>query len=270
MAKREIPRPELVQRYIDLRTESQADRLMQALKWEADPRPLAKLVRAAISTFEDFHNREECFCNHDDGLDAPTGIESGRDLLRGLATGGNPPGRWNVAFGRSRVKLRFLDYEVPPARTTANAPCFLNKFDGGGSSLLIKTDALLLDDDGTPVVAEAKVTKPKGYDTDSFLALVQALANACLFATADQRERFRRCYTLPSTPAAVDVALVLYKPPDATRATYQYRLDAAAWLLAHRLMRHPEMPPVIRRIMLIHAFGGPPLSLEGVALEPHP
>jgi hypothetical protein len=269
MAKREIPRPELVQRYIDLRTESQADRLMLALEWEADPGQLAKLVRAATSTFEDFHNGEECFCDHD-GLDAPTGIANGRDLLRGLATGGNPPGRWNVAFGRSRVKLRFLDYEVPPAKTTAKAPCFLNKFDGGGNSLLIKTDALLLDDNGTPVVAEAKVTKPKGYDTDTFLALVQALANACLFATANQRERLRRCYGLPSTPGAVDVALVLYKPPESTRATYHYRLDAAAWLLAHRLIWHHEMPPVIRRIMFIHAFGGPPLSLEGVALEPHP
>ena len=56
MAKREIPRPDLVQRYIDLRTEPQADRLMQALEWEADPGQLANLVTAAINTFEDFHN----------------------------------------------------------------------------------------------------------------------------------------------------------------------------------------------------------------------
>jgi hypothetical protein len=113
------------------------------------------------------------------------------------------------------------------------------------------------------------VTKPKSYDTDTFLALVQALANACLFATADQRERLRRCYGLASTPGAVDVALILYRTPDATRATYQYRLDAAAWLLSHRLMRHDEMPQIIRRIMFIHAFGGPSPSLEGVALEAH-
>jgi len=268
MAKRRIPRPELVQRYIDLRHAPQADRLKLALEWEADPGELAQLVKAAIDTFEDFHNRQECFCDHE-ALDAPTTMANGRDLLCGLMTGGNPPGQWNVPFGKSRIKLRFLDYEVPPAKTTAKAPCFLNEFDGGGSSLLIKTDALLLGGDGTPVVAEAKVTKPKSYDTDTFLALVQALANACLFATADQRERLRRCYGLASTPGAVDIALILYKPPEATRATYQYRLDAAAWLLAHRLMGHHEMPQVIRRIMFIHALGGPPPSLEGVALEPH-
>ena len=128
-----------------------------------------------------------------------------------LATGGNPPGQWNVSFGRSHIKLGFLDSEVPPAKTTSKAPCFLNEFDGGGSSLLIKTDAFLLGGDGTPVVAEAKVTMPKSYDTNTFLALVQALANACLLATADQRERLRRCYGLASTPVAVDVAITTYR-----------------------------------------------------------
>jgi hypothetical protein len=44
-----------VQKYIDMRTESQADRLMLELKWEADPGQFAKLVTAAISRFEDLH-----------------------------------------------------------------------------------------------------------------------------------------------------------------------------------------------------------------------
>lgn len=268
MAKRKIPRPELLQRYVDLRDTPQADRLELALEWEADPGELAQLVKAGIDTFEDFHNRQECFCDHN-GLEEATNIENGRDLLRGLATGGNPAGQWNVPFGRSRIRLTFLDYEVPPARTTRNAPEFLNEFAGGGDSLLIKTDALMLGGDGVPVVAEAKVTKPTSYDTDTFLALVQALANACLFATAHQRERLRRCYGLASTPEELDVALILYKPPEAARATFQYRLDATAWLLAHRLMGRHEMPTVVRRIMFIHASGDADLTLEGVALEPH-
>jgi hypothetical protein len=207
MTKRTIPRPELVQRYIDLRDAPQARRLKLALEWEAHPGELAQLVKDGIDTFEDFHNRLECFCDHGP-LDPPTTIATGRDLVRGLATGGNPPGQWDVPFGKSRVKLKFLDYEVPPARTTVKAPNFLNEFEEGGDSLLIKTDALLLGGDGVPVVAEAKVTKPKSYDTDTFLALVQALANACLYATAFQRERLRCCYRLTSTPRAVDVALI--------------------------------------------------------------
>lgn len=267
MAKRKIPRPELVQRYIDLRTSSQSERLTLALRWEAEPAELVHLVRDGIDFFEDFCNCRECFCDHK-GLAPPTCIASGRELLRAVATSGDPPGHWNVPFGRAHVRLTFLDYEVPPARTTKNAECFLNEFQRGGDSLLVKTDALLLGSDGTPVVAEAKVTKPTTYDTDTFLALIQALANACLFATANQRERLSRCYELASIPTELDVALILYKPPEATRATYQYRLDAAAWLLAHRLMGHRDMPRVIRRIMFIHASAGRKLSLEGVALEP--
>jgi hypothetical protein len=141
MAKRKIPRPELVQRYIDLRDAPQADRLQLALEWEANPGDLARLVKAGIDTFEDFHNHQECFCDHE-ALDAPTTMGTGRDLLCGLATGGKPRGQWNVPFGRSRIKLKFLDYEVPPARTTRRALNFLNEFEEGGNSLLIKTDAL--------------------------------------------------------------------------------------------------------------------------------
>jgi hypothetical protein len=132
MTKRTIPRPELVQRFIELRDAPQADRLKLALAWEADPGELAQLVKAGIETFEDFRNGQECFCDHE-ALDAPTTMANGRDLLRGLATGGNP--QWNVPFGRNRIKLQFLDYEVPPARITEKAPYFLNEFDGGGSSL---------------------------------------------------------------------------------------------------------------------------------------
>src|SRR5438128_144469 len=109
MAKRTIPRPELVQRYVDLRGAPQADRLKLALQWEANPGELAQLVKAGVDTFEGFHNDQECFCDHE-ALDAPKTMGTGRDLLRGLATGGKPPGRWNVPFGRSRIKLEFLDY----------------------------------------------------------------------------------------------------------------------------------------------------------------
>src|SRR5687768_12132953 len=98
MAKRKIPRPELVQRYVDLRDEPQADRLKLALEWEADPGELAQLVKAGIETFEDFHNGHECFCDHE-ALRVPTAMSNGRDLLRGLATGGKPQGQWNVPFG---------------------------------------------------------------------------------------------------------------------------------------------------------------------------
>src|SRR5262245_33271884 len=100
MAKRKIPRPELLQRYVDLRDTPQGDRLELALEWEADPGELAQLVKAGIDTFEDFDNRQECFCDHK-ALEEPTNIENGRDLLRGLATGGNPAGEWDVPFGRS-------------------------------------------------------------------------------------------------------------------------------------------------------------------------
>lgn len=95
-----------------------------------------------------------------------------------------------VVSGQDGFRFDVVDYEIPPARTTKNAPLMLNQYeDGTPSTKGMKIDLLLRHEDGTPIVGETKVAKVEGYDTDAVLALIQALAGATQFATPSQQER---------------------------------------------------------------------------------
>lgn len=256
-AKNLIPLPILVRLYRRLRRCDQAHHLRWGLWLEQNPAVLARWVAESIDVFSEFDNKVESFCAHRP-LDAVNQITNGRELLRALATGGTPPGAWPIRHGKEKINLSFVDYEVPPARTTQKAPLFLNQFAAkGGDSISLTTDLLLKHPDGTPVVGEAKVAKVAGYDTDSLIALIQALAAACLFATPHQLARMSSWYGTAATARFVDVALFLYKPAILARSTYQFRLDALAWLLAHRVMEQPVFPDAVRAIYFVHVTGAP-------------
>lgn len=172
-----------------------------------------------------------------------------------------------------------MDYEVPPARTTAGSPLFLNAFDKGGDSLLVRADLLLRASDGVPIVGEAKVAKAMGapgtggYDSTPVVAFLQALAGGVLFATPAQLRRLQRAYEEHSFNAragCVELALFLYKPQVLAPATYQRRLEAVTWVLANRVFGHSSFPVNrIRRIWFVDVAGPPDaLSLRIWAAQP--
>lgn len=84
-------------------------------------------------------------------------------------------------------------------------------------------------EDGTPVVGEARVAKPGGYDTTAFLALIQALAGAAQLATPNQLKRLSTSYPGSfGVLRCLDVAVVAYQPPQRAPARHQKDLDAVA------------------------------------------
>lgn len=277
--KREIPVPFLVRLYRRLRTWPLETRLRFALALEAKPQMLARWIAASVERFEPYCNIEESFAIRPP-LDPVGEVTSGRDLACALANPATGDGAWRVRTGRTSVSMQLVDHEVPPARTTKNAKHFLNKMGAVGDSTYLRTDLLLKHADGTPVIGEVKVArapsattkKGGGFDADAVLALVQALAAASMLATPNQLRRLQAHYPAFADGAhAIDVGLFMYKPQVAATATYQWRLDAVAWLLAHRCFGRYSAPSAIRKVHFIEVRGDPPeLDLSTVATVDNP
>jgi hypothetical protein len=101
------------------------------------------------------------------------------------------------------LNIRYVDYEVVPARTTGGA-----KYDDGKEGRTwVRLDLLLLADN--PVIAEVKLRS----DKNPFYALVQALTCAAELATPAQRDRLqRRRYPQLLTKAPFEIYTIVYEP----------------------------------------------------------
>lgn len=270
MTKEKIPLPPIVEVYNAMRKRPQKEQLEWALEAERDPGDLATCVAESIETFSSYENVDEPFHPKHKTLSRPNIITTGHELERALATGGSQPGRWNVPYGKARIPLEFVAYELPPARTTKTGSGFLNEFANGHDSLHVRADLLLRGKGGIPVVCEAKVAKEAGYDTTPIVALVQALAGGVLLATPNQLRRLAKHDGMSPDATSVELALISYKPTKLAASTFQRRLEAVTWLLAHRLVRHDAFPRErIRRVQFIEAAGAPDaLDLRAWAVEP--
>lgn len=277
--KSEIPVPILLRLYRQLRRWPVRRRLEFALALEANPHVLARWINKSVERFTPYTNVAQRFCAHEP-LEPTRIITTGREFARALAAPATGKPTWQIPYGKRRIQMTVVDYEVPPATTTKDAEAFLNSMGALGRSTLLKTDLLLRHGDGTPIVGEVKVARPHeltanvtgGFDADAVLALIQALAAASMLATPNQIRRLRTHYdAFADATSAVDVALFMYKPERLARSTYQWRLDAIAWLLAHRCFQQPNLTPAIRNIYFIEARGNPEaLELNAVATVGRP
>jgi hypothetical protein len=251
--KRPIPVTPILRLYREMRRMSQAQRLRRAYELAERPDELLTCVRDSIEQFNRYDNIDEPFCPTHTTLTAPAAIFTGRTLAAALAQ------RPHQVDAVEPFSFTLVDYEVPPARTTIRARLMQNQFaDGTRSTTAIKIDLLLKHEDGTPIIAEAKVAKPNGYDTDSTLALVQALAGATHFATPNQQARLARHYPRHFKPGNhLDVAVVAYQPATLAKATYQQKLNQAARELAKHLQSSAQSPRELRTIHFLTARGHP-------------
>lgn len=256
-----IPTTPLLKEYRAMRQQSQRQRLDAAHELISSADAFAQRVRESIERFGVFDNTAEPFCPHHAPLGDPVAIVGGRSLATALAQG------TQTVSGGAGFSFTLVDYEVPPARTTSKAPLMLNQWDDGTRSITtMKIDLLLRHEDGTPMIGEAKVANARGYDTDSVLALVQALAGATQFATPHQQRRLARHYPHAfELQSRLDVVVVAYQPPVLANSTFQAQLDAAARTLAQVLTQSPQFPKELRYIRFLRARGAPSaLSLEEI------
>jgi hypothetical protein len=239
-----------------MRGASQRERLSIVQELIAAPDDVAGRVAESIRLFEAYDNIHEEFCPWHPPLPAPLAVVNGRTMAAALQ---QSPHR---VSSTPDFYLTVVDYEVPPARTTKRAERMLNQFaDGRASTATMSIDLLLKRDDGAAVVGEVKVAKTNGYDTDSTLALIQALAAATQLSTVTQQARLARCY--PSTwtaPMPIDIAVIAYHPSKLAAAAFQSALDCVAFELAETLVAAPTFPPQIRHIDFLRA-SGPPTAL---------
>jgi hypothetical protein len=252
-AKRPIPVSPLLWLYRTMRASSQRQRLSMARELAAHADEVAARVAESIEWFRSYDNVDEPFCPAHAPLSPPLAIVNGRTMAAALQ---QSPQKVSGDRGFSFV---MVDYEVPPARTTQNAPIMLNRFaDGRASTATMSVDLLLRHEDGAVIIGEVKVAKANGYDTDSVLALVQALAAATQFSTAPQQARLAQWYpTAFIAPMPVDVAVVAYVPPKLAAASLQPALETAARDLAVALSGSSRFPREIRQIRFLRASGSP-------------
>jgi hypothetical protein len=251
--KRPIPVTPLLCLYRTMRASSQGERLALAEELIAGADEVAARITESIDQFRPYDNVSEPFCPAHARLSLPPAIVNGRTMAAALQQ--SP----QTVSGDGAFSFDVVDYEVPPARTTQNALLMLNRFaDGRRSTATMSVDLLLRHEDGAAVIGEVKVAKANGYDTDSVLALVQALAAATQFSTPPQQARLTRWYSNAfSAPMPLDIAVIAYHPPKLAAATLQPALDGAARALAWALTASPRFPPEIRHIRFLRATGSP-------------
>ena len=154
---------------------------------------------------------------------------------------------WKVR-GHVELDFRFVDRELPPARTTSRA-----RFRGETKprKRFPTLDLLLAGQDRWPVFCELKVAE----DENPFYALIQALGYSAQLLTEPQRERLALAHgdrlTLPTEGPFADIYLMLvdyeevkeWKPP----------LGRAARKLAGQVMEDERVRALVRRIACLEA-----------------
>jgi hypothetical protein len=251
--KRPIPVTPLLSLYRAMRASSQGQRLGMAGELTDSADEVVARIAESIEQFCSYDNVSEPFCPAHAPLPPPPAIVNGRTMAAALQQ--SP----QKVSGDGAFSFDVVDYEVPPARTTQKAALMLNRFtDGRPSTTTMAIDLLLRHEDGAVIIGEVKVAKAQGYDTDSVLALVQALAAATQFSTPPQQARLTRWYSNAfSAPMPLEVAVIAYHPPKLAAATLQPALDGAARALARALTASPRFPPEIRHIRFLRATGSP-------------
>ena len=161
------------------------------------------------------------------GPENVTDIATGRDVAVLLAD--QPRGRWWEVEDAPELAFRFVDYELPPHRKTADARLEGEPASGPG----MRADLLLVGEDGVPIVGEVKSATASGYDTDAVLALVQGLTACAQLLPPQQMERLEGVSLAQFRAISVlDLFVIVVKPELAARATYQSDLYEAAKTLA--------------------------------------
>lgn len=241
--------------YRATRKMNQKERLELAEKFLASPGELDRKYRDSVNAYgkgytnakqEAFHPTERRL----EELPAADRIRSGRDLGRILA---NPPGRrWKVEGASNDLSFRFVDYEVPPLRTTGGATWTEPDLRSRGPV----ADLLLAAADGTPVVGEVKAVTETHFDTDHVMALVQGLLLTAAFASPQQRRRLSGCYQEAGLDLAGQLGLYVIvvdpeNPP--ARPRYQAKLTTAATELIDELRKQPSIKATLKQIEFVYA-----------------
>ena len=256
----EIPVTPMHTLYLEFRALSQKRRLEEIQSFLEHPARLEDIFSESVDQYrKDYSNPGEPF--HPTRPQLPplppdAEIRSGRDLERALA---HPEGKeWEVTGGGPVRRLRFVDYQVPPLRTTGET-----RFADG--KLGFTADLLLVDDEGVPVVGEVKAVTDTHYDVDSGMALIQALAQAAALSTPQQQERLDTHYRSAefASDRGVGVSIITIKPAVAPpRARHQADLSRAARDLAAAISRLPGVSSSVEWIAFIQAEGNNPPSLS--------
>jgi hypothetical protein len=135
-----------------------------------------------------------------------------------------------------------------PARTPGG------KFeDGSPPTNAMKADLLLVSRAGRPVIGEVKVATARTYDTDPFLALIQALTLGAQLVSPSQQIRLATHYPGLFSAAHVDIAVIAFKPPTAANATFQGQLYVEARRVADTLRGQPGVSERLGLVAFVEA-----------------
>lgn len=156
----------------------------------------------------------------------------------------------------------FIDHELAPLRKTTAA----RLEDEAAEKAGMRFDLLLVGVDGVPIVGEVKLATAASHDTDPVLALVQGLTVCAQLLSPQQMERLENAYPFAQFNAVsvIDLFVILVKPEQMARSTYQADLYEAAKALVPILAVEPNIPA--RRIAFIEARWDGRLELRLAAM----
>lgn len=254
----------LLRLYEFMRSMSGEERLEFA-HWIAEkPHLFNEWSRRSLHLFQErFSNADEAF--HPPRPELPpadTVREIGRGYDVAVLLADRPRGRWWEIEDEPELRFRFVDYELAPLRKTGAARVEGEAPEKAG----MRADLLLVGEDGIPIVGEIKSATAAGHDTDPVLALIQGLTACAQLLSPQQMERLEGAYPLAEFRAVsvLDLFVIVVKPQQPARSTYQSDLYEAAKRLAPILAAEPSVPA--RRIAFIEARWDGRLELRLSAL----
>ena len=259
-----IPITAIWLRYLALRKMSQEQRLAEARRLVDHPEELATEFAESVARFSSYANLKDPFYpprrprTWSDRIQRTNDVVLRLEAQNGLKPADAPnrvtkhgAGAAVTAVPASRLASDYVARELLVHRTTSPAMWEDGSRNVGG----LRLDVLLADsEDATPIVGEVKLPG----DTDSFFALVQALACAAHLVTVNQYERMRlhlKAVELPelATDPRVDVWVLSVTPPGSEpgqprRGKYLADLQSATEALAPLLMAQDGIRRSVRRI----------------------